>query len=165
MEEQFELKLSNRTKSGWLIILGAFLLTVAIDFVGTNLIHGDEWQFLWCLAVAFGSGYSAFRLLKKRMVYPALVSVESDQLTVQNLANTEANAVLFTKVASYRYMVTKGVHWLIFKMFDGTKLKISANTNFGEIGNFTGMVKSLEQSAAQFRMQNSTAMLPDRSFF
>ncbi|OGX89127.1 hypothetical protein [Hymenobacter coccineus] len=165
MEEQFELILTNRTPGDWLIILGAVLLIVAAAYAGTILIHSEGLQLWWCIVTTFGIAYGAFRLLKQRMMYQAIISVEADRLMVLNIINETVITILFAEVASYRYMVVKDVHWLIFKMIDGSKLKISANANFGEIESFDGLMEALEHSAAKFRLQNTAVMLQNKSFF
>ncbi|MDQ2770215.1 MAG: hypothetical protein M3Y54_06925 [Bacteroidota bacterium] len=104
-------------------------------------------------------------LYAKNRVFEAHIVVLPDRLLISGLAIGRPAEVLFATVTSYRYMVTRGGDVVRFKLTSGTKLKLIANVLFGEVGEFTGMVKSFMQAAEQFHRDHPDAMARDKNFF
>lgn len=97
--------------------------------------------------------------------YRAIVSVLVDQITIKRLDNLEVKNIEFAQVVWFRFVLTRGVYGLIFKMADGDRFRIVANSNFGKVGDFNGLVEDLKQAAEAFRLDEPNCMNLNKKFF
>jgi len=165
IEEAFEINLCN---SNLAFMIGVPAMLVLI----VSTVYCLEFKFgvVLSIIVIAGGGYGGFSLLKKLVIHRAIVSVFSDHLIVRHL-NTDSIVIIpFSDVLNYKYSLQRDREELLFTLVSGRakvkkKVKISSNTLFGSIGDFSGLVRAIEQAASRYHQQYPTAMVRGKSFF
>jgi hypothetical protein len=168
MVQQFDVRLFYGKPSNlWLILSGMLMLGIMarlFAYLGLPAMLGDDGLTVFCIGLVLLVFAGLWRYLRQQVI-DCIATVTTDRLTIARQGAEVLTTVSFARVATYRYMETRGVHWMIFTMTTGNKIKIAGNDLFGAIGAFPEMVQAIEQAAQLQQQLNSRVMVRDGSLF
>lgn len=166
MAQQFEVRLFYSKPSNLWVILGGMLILGILArlaaYFGLPAMLGEDGLTVFWIGLVF-LAFAGLWLYLRQQVIDCMATVTTDQLTIARQGAEVLTTVPFAKVATYRYMETKGLHWLIFTMKTRNKIKIAGNSNMGAIGAFPEMMQAIEQAAQIQQQLNSGTMAQDKS--
>ena len=153
-EQQFDVKLVNVTKYYVGFVLGVLAMMFSLCFA-VGCISQQEWDVL-AFQVAFGaigSGVVPFFLWKRWAVSSAVVTIGTDQLTVDWFNADEPLIISFANVRKYGTTSSRTWASLRFTLTDGTRERFSTDEWLAPSSNFWEMVQAVNVAAARYRAQ------------
>jgi hypothetical protein len=164
VRQQFELKLCSYTLFSWFGFAG-MMATMLIAAMVASGVPKSNWQFVVLFGLCGMGFYSVYRLLQKIAIRSALITVESDSLTVCYLPAGTILHIVFAEVLSYRDEFLRDGRELRFRLRSGKKVKLTVNSFLSPTGHYNGLVQAIEQIATPYQQRNSTLMAREKSFF
>lgn len=125
----------------------------------------DNWRIAGGIIAMFGSGYIAYKLLKRWLKCDVLVMVNTDDIIIRYINRGEEITVPFASLASYRQESFNGAQRFYLKLTNGQQLQLAANKVAGNLGNFNGLEQAVEQATASLQNENAEPIIRELGFF
>ncbi|MFC6223765.1 hypothetical protein ACFP2F_10980 [Hymenobacter artigasi] len=164
MNYQFEATLVSTAKSIFGFIL-AFISVCALSVFVGGQFSGINWRIAGGIIAMLSSGYIAYELLKRWLKCDVLVMVNTDDITIRYINRGEEITVPFVSLASYRQESFNGAQRFYLKLINGQQLQLAPNKVAGNLGNFNGLERAVEQATANFQNENAEPIIREPGFF
>ncbi|WP_201980299.1 hypothetical protein [Hymenobacter rubidus] len=158
MNQWFHVRLVDYRPVDIWFIIGLISAVFLLPLLLMPLLRGLPFSFFIGWTV---TGFFIVWRYARIRVFGTQISVLADRVLISGLAAGRTAEVLFEQVVSYRYMVTRGGDVVRFTLADGNRVKLIANSLFGAIGGFVGMVEAFMQVVAQYHLDHPAMMSPD----
>ena len=115
--------------------------------------------------VILGSGFIAYKLLKKWLKCEVIITVSGNSIHLHQLANGKEKTIHYANLMSYRHEFFTGGQRFYLKLTNGSQFQLMVNSADDRTDDFAGIIQAIEKATVGCRNENGEPIIREPGFF